>query len=455
MAAARVSARRRLPGVLIRPGAVKEAREAAGLSLAQIAGSDVTRAAIHLIEAGRAKPSLPVLEAIATRTGLPLRAFAADEDILAARGTSPETVAMDLSRLERSYEMDDYAGTLAKATELLDQLTGLRFEFRARYWRARAATMTGDTTTALSEIDQCIGFYRDEGDLLQLAKCLDCKGCALYVTQDAGAAEVFLAAIRELDRVQPDPFDVRMRILSHLGSLYVETHDFERAITTLDRAVSVAEGLVDLGRIGGLYDNLGLAYSEVGQTARALEYAHKAVALHRTRNDLLALANAENNLGYLLLTKGESRAAEPRIRASLKIYSDLGVERRRAHPLLSLAELHLRDGDMEGAARSALAARELADRLGEQLNSAVASEILARVAEASGSTAEADRLFLAAISILSSGNARDRLVEVHTAYATVLELRGADKAAMGQFKAALAASRGIDSSRGSSQESSA
>ncbi len=56
------SERRRLPGVNLRMGAVKQARREAGLSLAQVGKGHVTAPAIFLIETGRTRPSLPTLD---------------------------------------------------------------------------------------------------------------------------------------------------------------------------------------------------------------------------------------------------------------------------------------------------------------------------------------------------------------------------------------------------------
>jgi transcriptional regulator with XRE-family HTH domain len=56
---------------------VREARLAAGLSLGQLAGDDVSRTFIHLVEHGRSRPSKPVLELIARRTGKPISYFLA------------------------------------------------------------------------------------------------------------------------------------------------------------------------------------------------------------------------------------------------------------------------------------------------------------------------------------------------------------------------------------------
>ena len=57
------------------PVRVRQARLAAGLSLAQLAGDDVSRTFIYLVEQGRSRPSAGVLELIARRTGKPVRYF--------------------------------------------------------------------------------------------------------------------------------------------------------------------------------------------------------------------------------------------------------------------------------------------------------------------------------------------------------------------------------------------
>src|SRR5437899_12973884 len=78
--------KRRLPGVNLRPGSVKQARAEAGLSLAQVGKGHVTAPAIFLIETGRTRPSLPTLEHIARKTGKPVEFFLADPS-----GMSDET----------------------------------------------------------------------------------------------------------------------------------------------------------------------------------------------------------------------------------------------------------------------------------------------------------------------------------------------------------------------------
>src|SRR5438445_8041588 len=89
--------RPRLKGVDVKPGSVRQARTESGLSLAQVANGELTRAAIHLIETGRSRPSMPTLQLIASRTGKPLSYFLAGKP--ANLGHQPAAVDPRLTEL--------------------------------------------------------------------------------------------------------------------------------------------------------------------------------------------------------------------------------------------------------------------------------------------------------------------------------------------------------------------
>src|SRR5207245_4164396 len=104
--------RRRLKGVRVDAARIRQAREAAGLSLADVAGSEITRSAIHNIEMGKTRPSLPVLEMIARRTGKPVTAFLAqDRAAKAGDGAAPPSAILD--QLERKCLAEDFQAAIA------------------------------------------------------------------------------------------------------------------------------------------------------------------------------------------------------------------------------------------------------------------------------------------------------------------------------------------------------
>src|SRR5216684_9216989 len=85
--------RGRRRGVEIKPGTVKQARADAGLSLAQVAGDQISRTAIYFVETGKAKPSMETLKLIAERTGRPLDYFLARPSTIEPR-SSPHTAEL-------------------------------------------------------------------------------------------------------------------------------------------------------------------------------------------------------------------------------------------------------------------------------------------------------------------------------------------------------------------------
>lgn len=91
--------RRRPPGIPVDPARVRQARLAAGLSLADIAGDEVSRTQIHFIEHGRSRPSQRILDLIAARTGKPVSYFILSGHAESRQAHDEESLARQLSEL--------------------------------------------------------------------------------------------------------------------------------------------------------------------------------------------------------------------------------------------------------------------------------------------------------------------------------------------------------------------
>jgi transcriptional regulator with XRE-family HTH domain len=82
----------RRQGLRVDADRVRAARLAAGLSLADVAGDDLSRTMVHFVERGRAKPSREVLRVIARRTRKPISYF-----LLADKAGGPDSELAKLS----------------------------------------------------------------------------------------------------------------------------------------------------------------------------------------------------------------------------------------------------------------------------------------------------------------------------------------------------------------------
>jgi tetratricopeptide (TPR) repeat protein len=186
-----------------------------------------------------------------------------------------------------------------------------------------------------------------------------------------------------------------------------------------------------------MYSGLSLAHGEVGELNQSAYYAQRAITIHETLNDRISLARSENNLGLLLLKKGDLTGAEEHIKRGYALFIEAGVEVGRAAVLLSLSELAIATSRLDEAEKLADEAREFAGRLSEKATVANAHMWLGRIAVERGDPARVDTEFREALGILDAIGASDRLSQCHAEYAEVLEKRGDLAAANQQLHLAL------------------
>ncbi len=407
----------------------------AGLSLAKVGQGHVSAPAIYLIETGRSRPSLPTLEHIARRTGKPIEYFLADPG-----GATDETQA-GLLELEAMLA----EGRFPEAVELGQRLLGLGSSAhrlgRIRFFLAQAKLQLGKPQEAMSLLREAHAHFEAVDDKLMLAECLGSEATAAYQTQQTDAralAERALAICRSLN---PVPQPTEARLLSILATVHVANKDWDPAVKLYEQAIEAAGSLYDLRRLATMYSGLSFAYGEMGQVEAATRYASRTIALLEVLRDRVSLARAENNLGLILLAKGDRAAAHVHLDRSIELSQETKLEVGRSNILMSLCELSLQEGHAEQARDFAQQALALAERLQEGANVAEAHVWLGRVAAALGEDEVADAEFEQAIGRLSRLGMEERLLRCHGVYAEILEKRGELHRAYEHMKQAFSSTR--------------
>jgi tetratricopeptide (TPR) repeat protein/DNA-binding XRE family transcriptional regulator len=430
--------RQRLPGVDIRAGAVKQARSEAGLSLADIAGSRVTRAAIHLIETGRSRPSMPVLEMIAERTGRPVSWFLAPGGRKSAADLELEA---RISELEQLATAQDYPGVKTLATELLAQALGDSFEARVRYFLGRALVRLHEGDEALRHLARARAIFEALDDNWMVVECMDWTAGAMYLREDPGALLLQEDALRLCRSLDPVPIHTEVRLMTNLATVYTERREWSKAVKMYEQVVSKGRDLQDMGRLARVYAGLGIAYRNLGDMTRAVSYTQKASAFQSLQQDKAALTKVELELALLLIRHGDLASAESHLDKALEscLLNDLETERNRV--LLGMAELHLNRGDYERAGRLAHDATREAERAGLEPTAGEGHVALGRIRAKSGDDSGADREFAQALRIFTRLAEAEWLVETYHAYAQVLKERGDPAGALEQLETAMAITR--------------
>ena len=426
--------RRRLPGIAVDAGLIRRARLDAGLTMAKLAGSDLTRQAIFLIEKGRTRPSIRSLELIASRTGKSVDFF-----LLPIHGTrSAASVAADarVEELQALCLLQQFEEAVALGLRVLASPLAVIVEARIQHYVGQALTRLTRPDEALEHLRRAQLLLETEPDPWLAVECADWEACALYLKEDSRALSVAEEALRMCRTTEPRLPGTEARILEHIATIHVKSHTYDRAIAYYEEALHTAGAVRDLSRLGRTYHGLGIAYQERGDLGRAIEFTHKALALYALERDKALLARGENELGLLLMKQGQVDRAEEVFRTALTHFEEAATERAKSHVLLSLGELQLRTGRLEAGIEIVKEAIGLAKRLDERLALGDGHQLLAQLYERSGSSDMADKEFGVAIRIFQKEGQQDRLAESHASFAEALEARGDPKGAGNHWKKA-------------------
>jgi len=424
-------------GIELRPGSVRQARREAALTMAQVGGDDRSRTAIYLIEVGRSRPTPETLQLIAERTGKPIEYFLPGSSVAAPGAAGGDEESLDALLRSGAYE---------EALEIIERLLGAQPARNDDAWlRLRhgiALIHVGRPDDALPEVRAAMASFEEAGDRWMVVECQEWEATALAHKEDPAALQVAEQALERCRMLKPRPHALETRILARLATLYVARHEWAKAVELSESMVEAAGSIYDLRRMAEMYMDLGGAYSEMGDPARATAYSQKALVLYDLLRDQLALARAENNLGVALMRLGKLSAAQMHMERSLELCRQIGIDRGQGHVLLSLAELHLMKGDHMAAAERVEGAKNLTRELGEQASLALAHQFGGQLAEAAGDRDLADQEFAAALDLLRPLDQPARMASCHAAYAEILERRGETTLALQHMKQALHTSRG-------------
>ena len=414
---------------------MRQARSEAGLSLAGVARTDLSRTAIFLIETGKSNPTLPTLELIAERTGKPIDYFLDDE--LPAAGPG-----IDFIEIEQLLASEDFERVKELTAHHLVVRLPRADTARLRFLKGLAHIRQADADGAAPLLAGAREYYESVMDKEMAVECLSWEINIPYLLEDPDALAFAEAALQRCRQLKPVPLMTEVRILSRIAGIHSFNRDWLEAERLYQDVLALLGNLTDLNRKAKVLGELGMAYREMGKLQLAADYSQKSIALNEMLRDRYSTAAAENNLALALMNMSNYSSAEEHLDRSIELFDGLGRDRGRSQVLLSYAELYFSSGRLEAAERSGTEAQELAANMNERPTEANAHIWLGRVASARGDAKTADEEFTTAISMLESmDNFAERLIQAHATYAEILENRGDHQAANQHLREVVALSR--------------
>ena len=342
---------------------VREARRAAGLTQAALAGDRFSKEYVSQIERGRTVPPRATLEWIARRLNT-------DAELLET-GVSRlrrEQVEGIVARSEAAIAKSDYEGALAELARLEGESgVGSALTLRAQLARSWSLMYLGRQDEALDVLSLSRSLVEaDDFDDIDRAEVAYRTGCCRYrLSSIATATALFDQALELIQRGERPCDQLKAHVFEWRSRCYRRQRDWQAAHDDIERALELGEALDDHETVAHVLFQASLVAERQGRFALARDYAEAAKARYETLSDRVNVGRLTNNLGGLSFLLGESEKALEQLKDAFRIALDVESDVDAGYAVSSLAQVHLRRGEHQLAERCA---REALELLGERLD---------------------------------------------------------------------------------------
>jgi len=363
---------------------IRNLRLRLGLSQRQLAGKEMTRAFISLVESGRATLSQRTLRIIAQRLGKPLEYFLAEER---------STDGVDLGgMIFKEAQRKVQAGEIQPALQMLYQVFK---ETRNQYLRAAAhdllsicLTHLGRFAEALSECKEALEIFRAVKDRTGIVQEYLRLGALAFALEDFPEARKAYEEAVQCTLGQKRLQDLHIEALTNLGATLVYLGELQEAIRVYQDAVRACSIQGDLPRLGRIATGLGMALLHSDQVEAALEWAQRAVDL-LDKDQGPDKIHALHVIGRTLAARGDYDEAYRIYQVCFAAYKDKNLIGAQASLLEDLSWYWLQRGELPKAKRLCREALDLLDTQDDGILRGRLYRVLGIIAREDGDTERA------------------------------------------------------------------
>jgi len=419
-------------------GRVRQLRIARGLTQADLAGDRFTKQYVSGIERGTTRPTVDTLRWLAERLGVDLHFL---ETGLSSDGwLRAQSV---LSQAEASVQARDFEhglALLAEVRERLDLGTAPELEFRALLTEGWAQLSQGDVGRAADALTSAHELAAAPwfGDL-ERADVLFRLGCCRYKLASTSTALALFTEALELAERSGLPCDrLRSQIFGWRSRCYRRQRDWEAASEDVERALELSEALQDRRGVADAHFLGSLVAERQGRWLLARSYAERAKAMYDDLDDRANAGKLLNNLGGLSFLLDKPGEAVSYLQEAFSVALEVGSRADAAQAVSSLAQVHLRTGNVrlaEEQARQAVAL--LADRVDFLDEIGNAQLVLGRALLDQGRLDEAEEHFDVAESAFERLSSSSHRAAVSAAKGDLSLARGDKDAAVSYYRHAV------------------
>jgi tetratricopeptide (TPR) repeat protein len=338
---------------------LRQLRVAAGLTQSELAGDRFSKEYVSQIERGKTRPTAGTIEWLAARLGV-------DAGFLGSGVATDERARLEgaLTRAEALYEAqeDHEAAEAFEPLAAAARATGMpELQVRALVGSGLAKMRVSEHRAALALLNEARAISEAESfsDVERADVLLRLGGCRYQLNSVQTALGLFNEALALAERSGLPCDALKANILSWRSRCWQRQRDYEAARDDVERALELSRGVEDLRTIGAAYFQASLIADREGHWVLARNYAERAREAYSELADRVHVSQLTNNLGGLNFLLGNTEQAVELLKESFAIALELGRDADAGRAVSSLAQIHLRTGNVEQAEEQARQALEL------------------------------------------------------------------------------------------------
>jgi tetratricopeptide (TPR) repeat protein len=353
-------------------------------------------------------PSAETIEWLAERLGVDATFLE-----IGVSSSERERVESVISRAEAGLEAGSYEEVVAELDALAPALATVsapELELRSLLASAWGRIYLGETRKAIELLDRARGIVEAPAftDVDRAEVLFHLATCRYKLNSISTAVALYTQALELVERSALPADRLRSNIHSWRARCYRRQRDWQAAKEDVERALELAEGLNDRRTMANAYFQASLVAERTGHWVVARTYAVKAKALYEELRDQSNVGKLLNEIGALNFQLGRPEDAISYLKDSFKVLIDAGDDIDAARVISSLAQVHLRTGEIALAEEQSRQALQMLESRDDHLDEiANAQLVLGRAlleqdrldeAEECFSSAEASSVQLSSVS---------------------------------------------------------
>ena len=412
---------------------VRRLRNARGLTQTELAEARVSKEYISQIETGKTRPTPQTLDWLAERLGVDTHFLV--EGVSDRDHREHEEI---VCRAEEAVREKRYADAVDLTNGLSRAPGSPELHLRVLFAESWARMYLGELRTALDRLERarvvCAGDAFGDVDRAQVLYRLGC--CHYKLTHVDRALNDFTAALELADQSGASCDRLRANILHWRSRCYRRHRDWEAAREDIERALELAEAAGDDETVAHAHWQASLVAERNGNWPRARKHSERAKELYEAADDPVNVGRLLNNLGCLSFLLGHKEQAVAQLKDAFRIALELD-DPAGAQAVASLAQVHLRSGELEPAEQQARHALELLEGRMDYLDEIGNTQlVLGRALLEQGRLDEAEQAFAQAEQSLSQLSSASHRAAAWTAQGDLALARGDDRRAGALFRQA-------------------